>query len=107
VNSITVNSYKEIPKGYTGHFKFTNGTQAWYKNSKLHREDGPAVIYPDGTQWWYKNSLKHREDGPAVIYPDGEQFWYLNNMIYSKRDFYKELYKRGIITEQELFIELL
>ena len=49
---------------------------------QLHREDGPAYIYPDGTpdgtQFWYLNGKYHREDGPAVIYSNGTKVWYLN-----------------------------
>lgn len=26
---------------------------AWYKNSLLHKEDGPALIYWDGQKRWY------------------------------------------------------
>ena len=33
----------------------SNGTQFWFNNGKLHREDGPAIIFPDGTQFWYIN----------------------------------------------------
>lgn len=44
----------------------------------FHRNDGPAVIYPDGTQHWYRNGQFHRDDGPAITYQDGAQFWYLN-----------------------------
>jgi hypothetical protein len=66
-----------------------DGTQRWYTvrsdgseeywiNDKLHREDGSAVIFPNGTQVWYKNGKIHREDGPAVIHPNGTQEWYLN-----------------------------
>lgn len=53
-----------------------HGTQRWYKNSKLHRDDGPAVIYRDGEQRWFKNGKLHRDDGPAVIRPDGERRWF-------------------------------
>jgi hypothetical protein len=30
----------------------------------LHRDDGPAVIYPDGTQEWYKRGelLSHLDN---------------------------------------------
>jgi len=84
MNEITVRNSSEIPKGYTGYVKYTNGTQMWYKNGKRHREDGPALI-------WY----------------DGTQMWWLNSRLYSKEAYYQELHKRGIITEQELFIELL
>jgi hypothetical protein len=44
-----------------------DGIQHWYKNDELHRDDGPAVVFPDGTQIWYKNGKLHRDDGPAII----------------------------------------
>ena len=56
-----------------------DGTQVWKnENGELHREDGPAIIFPDGIQHWFINGNFHREDGPAVIYPDGRQYWYIN-----------------------------
>jgi hypothetical protein len=42
------------------------GTKRWFLNYKLHREDGPAVIYPDGFQQWYQYGKLHRVDGPAI-----------------------------------------
>ena len=54
------------------------GSQCWYLNGKLHREDGPAEICADGDQIWYLNGKLHREDGPAEIYANGSQRWYLN-----------------------------
>ena len=38
-----------------------NGTQWWYKNDELHREDGPAVIYADGTKRWFLNGKQVTE----------------------------------------------
>ncbi len=61
-----------------GKYTDPDGKQAWWKDGKLHREDGPAVIWPDGTQMWYKDGEFHREDGPAIVYSDGRQFWYKN-----------------------------
>ena len=58
------------------------GTQYWYLNGQLHREDGPAVIYADGTQYWWLNGQLHREDGPAIIYADGTQEWCLNDQLH-------------------------
>jgi hypothetical protein len=60
--------------------KYSNGTQYWYLNGKLHREDGPAAIYVEGSQLWYLNGKLHREDGPAIIDADGKQHWYLNGV---------------------------
>ena len=58
------------------------GTKYWYKNGKIHRDDGPAVIHPDGTQYWLKNGKYHRDDGPAVIYPNGVQRGYKDDQPY-------------------------
>jgi hypothetical protein len=50
-------------------------TYKYYRNGKLHRDDGPAVIKPDGTQEWYKEGKLHRDDGPAVIYTSNISNW--------------------------------
>ena len=55
-----------------------NGTQLWYLNGELHREDGPAAIGTNGTQIWYLYDKCHSEDGPAVIWSNGDQIWYVN-----------------------------
>lgn len=60
--------------------KYQDGTIRYYNyRDNLHREDGPAVIYPSGTKLWYFNNKKHREDGPAIEYPDGSGSWYFND----------------------------
>jgi hypothetical protein len=64
--------------------KYSDGTKVWWLNGKLHREDGPAVIWPDGTEYWYLNGKRHREDGPAYIGSNGRQLWYLNNKNITK-----------------------
>ena len=62
------------------------GTTYFYKNSLLHREDGPAIEYMDGTKRWYKNGFLHREDGPAIEYADGKKDWYLDDKCYGDDD---------------------
>jgi hypothetical protein len=56
--------------------QLTNGRSEWYKDRKLHREGGPALIHSDGTQFWYRDGKLHREDGPAITYVDGTCIWY-------------------------------
>ena len=56
----------------------SKGTEFWFHFGKLHREDGPAVIKSDGTTKWYRNSLLHREAGPAIEWPSGVKEWWLN-----------------------------
>ena len=58
--------------------EYPNGNKVWYLNGQLHREDGPAVEYQNGNKHWYINGNLHREDGPAIEYPNGTNYWYLN-----------------------------
>ena len=61
---------------------YPDGENCWYIYDKLHREDGPAVFCRDGRQYWYINGKLHREDGPAIIFTDGEQKWYINGKLH-------------------------
>ena len=49
------------------------------------------VIDKDGTKAWYRDGKFHREDGPAIIEPDGYQAWWDNGVEYSFDDWAKEL----------------
>ena len=91
-----------------------SGIIVYYKNKtydgsyKFHREDGPAVIYPNGTKWWCLNGKLHREDGSAIEYFDGiNEWWHLKGNYYKKDQYYKKLFKFGKISKEELIIKLL
>jgi hypothetical protein len=56
----------------------------WYKHGKLHRENGPAIVWPDGSMMWYQNNLWHNTNGPAMIWFDGTKDYYLNGGQYTK-----------------------
>ena len=86
---------------------YPDGYKAWYLNGKLHKEDGPAVEHDNGYKAWYLNDIPHREDGPAIEYASGYKEWRLNGKSYSEPNFYRQLYKLGKITKEELFIKLL
>ena len=58
------------------------GIKRHYLDGLLHREDGPALVYPDGKMIWYKYGSKHRTDGPAIINPFGPNEWYQNDTRY-------------------------
>ena len=60
-----------------------NGSQYWYKNDLLHRDNGPAIILANGDQYWYQNGNYHRDnDLPAIIELNGHQLWYKNGKKY-------------------------
>jgi hypothetical protein len=85
----------------------SEGVKTWtLPNGRLHREDGPAIEYPDGSCWWYYDGQFHRvggpatysshdtyeswcqhgnyhsEDGPAVIHINGDKHWYLYGKLH-------------------------
>ena len=54
------------------------GCVEWYKDGKLHREDGPAVEWEDGSKEWLIEGKLHRLDGPAMEDVDGYKAWFVN-----------------------------
>ena len=64
----------------------TDGSQSWYLNGQLHRNNDPAEIWADGTQRWWLNGQLHRTDGPAEIWADGTQHWFLNGEEVTQKD---------------------
>lgn len=58
--------------------KDKTGTERYFVDGLLHREDGPAVVTKIGGKSWYKNGKLHREDGPAIEEPDGTCHWNLD-----------------------------
>jgi hypothetical protein len=51
----------------------------WFNSQgQLHREDGPAVIWPNGGKEWRINGKLHREDGPAHVFDKYNIYWYIN-----------------------------
>jgi hypothetical protein len=64
------------------------GTKRWkLPNGYYHREDGPAIEYPNGTKEWYLNGELHREDGPAIEYLGIFKFWWINDRQYTEQEY--------------------
>ena len=57
---------------------YPNGYKAWWINGQRHREDGPAIIYADGHKAWWINGQRHKIDGPAFIGTNGSKAWWIN-----------------------------
>ena len=57
-------------------------TKTWYKEGKLHREDGPAIEWADGLKYWFIEGKLHRLDGPAIEDFNGyKEYYYLDKKI--------------------------
>ena len=63
-----------------------DGTKEWWINGKRHKEDGPAFIREDHKEWWI-NYKRHRIDGPAVTFQNGEKQWWVLDKKLSREDF--------------------
>jgi len=62
-----------------------NGRIAWFWKGMLHREGGPALIYPSGSFRYYRHSKLHREDGPASKTRSRSEWW-LDGKIYLREE---------------------
>jgi hypothetical protein len=61
---------KECPKNFTGIIEFSDGTQydhsisiCYFKDSILHREDGPAIIWINDVCWALNGKKFYSENG--------------------------------------------
>ena len=50
----------------------------------------------DGLKQWTLNGKQHREDGPAIIYPNGSVGYRLENKTYSEEEWFVEVRKRKL-----------
>ena len=83
----TFKHYSYIPKDFTGICKILDDKSICYcKNGKIHREDGPAIIYRNGATYWYLNGLQHRESGPAIDFDRHRKSWYYKDICYGRNN---------------------
>jgi len=73
--------------------KVYNNKIEWVnKSKKLHRVDGPAIIFTNGHKEWYLNGKLHRVDGPAIEWYNGMKSWFLNGYHFvSEQEWFKTL----------------
>jgi len=74
--------FYRITRNKISNHRFTiDGTESWHDNQfRLHRVNGPAVIYNDGTLWWMEHGNFHRDDGPARISSNGFAEYYVHGI---------------------------
>jgi hypothetical protein len=86
-----------------------DGDMIWTDSEgRWHREDGPAIIYPDGHVNWFYHGWLHREDGPAVD-ESYDLRWYVYGIDISKDEWLQWLKEAasslGRNTELKLILE--
>jgi hypothetical protein len=86
--------------------EYPDGGKAWYLNGELHREDGPACEGSNSSKSWWLNGKRHREDGPACEWSNGGREWWLNGQQYSEKEFLKRTAKEIVLTMDEIAAKL-
>lgn len=93
-DTIYTNSAGELHRLYGPAYISTRyKVEAWYKNGKLHREDGPAYTHRSNMLWFYEGEL-HREGGPAVIEYGGPKQYWIHGVNYSPKQYKWEIERR-------------
>ena len=101
-NSETTTYYKngKIHREDGPAIEWINGNKHWLLSDRLHRTDGPAIDLVEtelGTvKKWSINGKYHREDGPAVEFGNGYKEWWMNGVQYSKEEFNQWLEKKNL-----------
>jgi hypothetical protein len=87
-----------------------DGTKEWYRDGKLHRDDGPAIEYADGSKEWWHDDKLDRDDGPAIEQPNSIKKWYRNGNLHrddgpavENSDGSKEWWRAGKWLTEEVF----
>jgi hypothetical protein len=64
-----------------GRYVWKEGAEEWWKDGRLHREYGPAII-ENGCRDWLQYGLMHCEYGPATVWKNTRtEWWYYHYEI--------------------------
>ncbi len=71
-------------------FNFNSFKYKYYNNRKEHnRVEGPSLEYCDGSITWFKNNKIHKENGYAVEYGNGEKYYWVERINYGEREYWR------------------
>lgn len=71
-----------------------SGMVTFYLDGDVHREKGPACIFPGRASQWRKHGMLHRETGPAFVWVDGKiEFWLNNHRFWSRKEWKRAMDK--------------
>ena len=68
-----------------GRLVFARDLKELWKDKKgsFHRLHGPAITHPNGDMSWYIHGQRHRDDGPAIYWPERKiEVWYKDGKKY-------------------------
>ncbi len=72
----------------------------WYKNGRMHRDDGPAFVIDEKNCEWWVNGQLHREDGPAILSEACGNHWYIKGKELTEAEFDLYVFVNGVGNER-------
>ena len=67
--------------------EWPDGSKGWFQNGQYHRTDGPAIERANGTKEWVQNGQRHRIDGVAIDYANGCKRWFIHGVEMTEAEF--------------------
>jgi len=87
-NSFKVENKYLNNKLYKRIVSYKDRVATWDAGNLLHSfDDEPAIKYNSGKKEWYYKGKLHRVNGPAIVYASGLEWYYLDGNVMSKEDF--------------------
>jgi hypothetical protein len=82
---------------------YSNRNYAICHHGAVEQTDGSWLLN-DGDIFWYNEAgERHRDDGPAVVFPDGDVAWCLNGRQYRFNEWLIEMNKTD---EEKMLLRL-
>lgn len=84
----------------TPNSNFTNKPNVWYKNGKIHRSGGPAIVFPvNHEERWCKNRVFHRLDGPAItnVFGTDRKCWWIKGIDLSDERNFSQISRKRLM----------
>ncbi len=70
------------------------------KDTPLNKPLNGRVVYTNGDVCYFKNGKMHREDGPAIEWKDGDIDWrYYGISARSEKEFYDERWRKEALLD--------
>jgi len=82
IKSFHINNKGKIHRTDGPAVVWASGTKEWFKNGQRHRTGGPAIVEVDGGKLWFKNGKRHRIGGPAIEWASGDKAWHKNGQLH-------------------------
>ena len=80
---------------------WNTGRREWLRDGELHRLNGPAIEENDGHQEWYRFGKLDCEFGSAIRYADGSEDYYLYGVHLTTKQWQTRVIRNKIVSSKK------